>query len=227
MSRQLVKNWHRQSREFSKIIVHAEYIEKHLYDLDGGRIKWDGAVGLKKLYKAIEQGKITGTVKLRQRVDDVGKTPDGKPSQNLKLELVPLGYRVTPLKDELRKFLDDILRALASLHANGWVHRDIKMKNVVKTLDGQWILIDLEYAMKLRKGGEADWPFFDRVGYPMPTGQGGERWRSCHDVQQVAIMLDGISTIRDHPKLPALVQALKDAKTALEAATAIQTIFST
>ena len=78
--------------------------------------------------------------------------------------------------------------------------------------------------MKLLK---ADWPFFDREGYPMPSRQGDEKWKPCHDIQQVAIMLAGISTIIDHPKLPVLIQALQDANTALEAATAIHTIFST
>ncbi len=50
--------------------------------------------------------------------------------------------RSTP--DELARLVDDLLAALAELHASGWLHRDIKSENIIVDAAGKPHLIDLE-----------------------------------------------------------------------------------
>lgn len=50
-------------------------------------------------------------------------------------------------------FLLEVCRAVASLHAEGYVHRDLKPGNVMRRRDGSIVLIDLGLAKKLDGGG--------------------------------------------------------------------------
>ena len=57
------------------------------------------------------------------------------------------------------------------MHDNFWVHRDVKLANIVRCLNGSWMLIDLDLAEKLDPAtNEAPWPFFDRPGIMMKIG---------------------------------------------------------
>jgi len=206
------KVWERVSGQYSKITIHETYVEKCLLENDGNRIRWDGEGGLQQLYDLVNVGKITGTIKLKEAL----KTTKVADNQEVAITLLlgPLGYRVVPLLEEIRDFLTDVLAALHSMHENGWVHRDIKLKNVVKRPDGHWMLIDLEYAAKLDGTGSTDWPWFDRAEYPMPERNGEERWRPEHDVKQVAIMLEQLDCFEHHPNGLKIIDTLMEAKTA-------------
>ena len=61
-----------------------------------------------------------------------------------------------------------ILTALSCLHQHGFVHRDIRWENVVKLINGNWMLIDLEHAG--REGIVSyekllNWPNLQEGGY--------------------------------------------------------------
>jgi len=206
------KVWERVSGQYSKITIHETYVEKCLLANDGNRIRWEGEGGLKQLYDLIRAGNIKGTIQLQR----VLRLSDAETHGEIAITLLlgPLGYRVVPLVQELRDFLTDVLDALHSMHLNGWVHRDVKLKNVVKRPDGHWMLIDLEYATKLDGTGSTDWPWFDRAEYTMPERNGEERWRPEHDVKQVAIMLEQLEYFEQLPNGVKIINTLMEAKTA-------------
>ena len=207
------KVWERKSGRHAQITIENEFVKKRLVlDADPPIFKWGGDGGLKELYDLVKQQRIVGTIQLR----DVEVS-----SLEIVLYLAPLGYRDPPKNMiEVKKLLLDVLSALQSIHANGWVHRDIKLANVVLRLDGQWMVIDLELASKLDERGEADWPFWDPRNndvYPMPPRVGDERWKPKHDIYHVAMMLTSIPMFRIHAHRDVLVSALQNAKDTQEA----------
>ena len=64
-----------------------------------------------------------------------------------RLEMRPVGLQVLPTTEaELCCAIRCVLRALAALHAHGYVHRDVRWPNVLSLDSGQWLLIDFELA---------------------------------------------------------------------------------
>ena len=65
----------------------------------------------------------------------------------MKLQLCPVGYPVH-IQDvaELKTAIREILTGLSFLHERGFVHRDIRWENIVKDVNGSFVLIDLENA---------------------------------------------------------------------------------
>jgi serine/threonine protein kinase len=45
--------------------------------------------------------------------------------------------------------LRDVVLALAALHAQGWVHRDVRWPNILQVDSGAFMLIDFEYAARI------------------------------------------------------------------------------
>jgi len=206
--------WARVSDYCCRITMHATFVEKHLEEFDCGRVQWYGEGGLHELYDLIDEGKVVGTVKLQNFLRITSESTGKDVPIGVTLFLKPLGYRVVPLLREFRDFLMDVLVALHSMHVNGWVHRDIKRSNVVKLPNEHWILIDLEYGARLDETGSADWPWFDCDDYPMPKRNGDERWRPEHDVKQVAIMLEGLDSFKQHPQRSQILNILQTSSTA-------------
>ena len=74
----------------------------------------------------------------------------------IRLEIRPVCLEQLPSTvEELRTALRCVLTALCALHARGFVHRDVRWPNVLKS-EEQWLLADFELA--------------DRVGLPVPDG---------------------------------------------------------
>ena len=210
----LGQRWRRSSKQCSEVTIHDGYVEKLLRCDSGYDFKWKG--GLEDLYAL----KIKNVIRLRA-VDIT--------SRFIKLELEPLAFREEPRNQkELHRCLEDVLTALKEMHENGWVHRDIKSGNVLHCLDDSWMVIDLEYAVKLdpvRK--DAERPFFDISGYLMPDrASSEERWRPKHDVQQVGLMLENFTVLQTHPRAPELVAAIMNSESASEALQYIEGFFS-
>jgi hypothetical protein len=64
-----------------------------------------------------------------------------------RLEVRPVGLQVLPTSEaELCCAMRCVLRALAALHAHGYVHRDVRWPNVLSLDSGEWLLIDFELA---------------------------------------------------------------------------------
>ncbi|BDA48582.1 probable crinkler effector protein 8 [Coccomyxa sp. Obi] len=72
--------------------------------------------------------------------------PQGQSSCHVVLELEPVGACFTITDEtELRSLVVSLLSTLCRLHEAGYVHRDIRVDNIVKYFQ-QWVLIDWELA---------------------------------------------------------------------------------
>lgn len=69
-------------------------------------------------------------------------------------ELKPVELPVT--EPAITAFILEICRAVASLHAEGYVHRDLKPGNIMRRSDGSLVLIDLGLVKKVDRG-EKPW----------------------------------------------------------------------
>lgn len=70
----------------------------------------------------------------------------GKAARHVELELEPVGACFNIHDDyQLRSLVASLLSTLRRLHAAGYVHRNIRIDNIVKYF-GQWLLIDWELA---------------------------------------------------------------------------------
>jgi len=209
--------WKRVSGRTSKIIFHDDYVEKILISDTEFSYTWHGESGLKALYDL----KLPKLIRLKDFKED---------GNLIKLHLTPLGYRGPPRDvTEVKQCLKDVLTALNGMHEHRWVHRDVKIANVILCLTKTWILIDLDLASKLNDQGEAQWPFWDRESYPMPQRINGEGWKPKHDVQQVAMMLAKFEAFTSKPKdWEDLVTSINNSESAIEALQKVETFpFST
>ncbi len=107
--------------------------------------------------------------------------------------LEPLGTTQSPTcEKEQKQFLKHILTALQGLHHIGWVHRDIRMTNTIRTISNEWYLIDLEYANEVDK----DLPPI-KVEYMPPEHQASDEslktsanvWGRSADIWQVGQLI--------------------------------------
>ena len=198
--------WRRVSGRNSKIIFHDEYVQKILISDEEFSYTWHGESGLKALYDL----KLPKLIRLRDFKEE---------GDSITLHLVPLGYRGPPRDvNEVKQCLKDVLTALNGMHEHQWVHRDVKIANVILCLTKNWILIDLDLASKLNDQGEAQWPFWAREGYPMPQRINGEGWKPKHDIQHVAMMLEKFEAFTSkHKDWKSLVTSINNSETATEA----------
>ncbi|KAG9306479.1 hypothetical protein G9A89_008415 [Geosiphon pyriformis] len=68
-------------------------------------------------------------------------------TKSVLVKLAPVGCPVIPNNEnELRSAIRDVLRILKRLHHMNVVHRDIRWSNIVRLVDGSWMLIDFEEA---------------------------------------------------------------------------------
>ena len=86
------------------------------------------------------------------------------------------------------------------MHGHGWVHRDVRERNVVRKRDGRWMLIDLEAAAPTRDG---NWPGDGVVAPEWRPQPAAQRWEPRHDLWQLANHV-----LASLPLAPAVVQGL-------------------
>jgi len=117
-------------------------------------------------------------------------TPPG-PLDATKILLSPVGYIRRPATEaECRALLRDVLEALAWLHGQDWVHRDVREPNVVRKRDGRRMLIDLEAAAPIRDDNWSGDGVVAPVWKPQPAAL---RWEPRHDLWQLAhSVVDGL-----------------------------------
>ena len=95
--------------------------------------------------------------------------------------LSPVGARICFLSNqELRNLVNSLLATLAPVHAAGFVHRDIRLDNIVKGPKG-WVLLDWELAG--RQNQPVWWP-----GQVLPPAvqSGSEPYTCKTDLWQIA-----------------------------------------
>lgn len=177
----LDESWKRHSKESSEVTIRDGFVEKVLIPDKRGYYKWEGEDGLKALYDL----NLPNVIRLDQY-----KIQESK----ITLHLKPLGFRTDPINlKEVHQCLNDVLTALEGMHANGWVHRDVKIANVILCLDDTWMLIDLDLAAKLDSDGQAKWPSW--VSKSLRHDE-NELWKPKHDIKQVALMLEAFKEFR-------------------------------
>ena len=179
---------HRQSGEYSEVVINVDHVHKKLKAGFDHIYKWNDPGGLKELYELVSSNQIVNTVKLASFHPDSKHRSVEIDGDIIHLRLAPLGYHEEP-RDvlEVKAMLLDIVTALKSMHINGWVHRDLKMANIIRRIDGKWMLIDLDLACKMDELKRAPWPFWAREGYPMPKQK--LYWTPQEDLAQLGICL--------------------------------------
>ena len=90
---------------------------------------------------------------------------------------------------------EDVCRALAAVHLAGFVHRDVKARNVMRDADGRVVLMDFgagQQADQLKMPGRAS-----MVGTPLymaPEVLSGQPATACSDVYSVGVLLYRMTT---------------------------------
>jgi serine/threonine protein kinase len=113
------------------------------------------------------------------------------------LRLTPIGYREEPRDGpDVEQMLINVLSALRDMHVNHWAHRDLKMANIIRCIDGAWMLIDLDLACKV----DESWPFWARPSYPMPLRQ--SFWTPKQDIEQLGICVRNLKLMRSMDLTP-------------------------
>jgi len=168
------------SGAYSNIDFHHDFVRKELKD--GERVAYDEAV-LRAVYQHVRDGRIVKTVRCL----------DGYPARvagtdNIVLHLEPVGLQRLPRRAaELLQALRDVFEALASMHACGFAHRDVRWPNVIVLPDKTWRLIDLDFAAKLVRG-QALWPTWSQGVPTRPRADAP--WTDAQDVAQAVALLD-------------------------------------
>lgn len=107
------------------------------------------------------------------------------------LRLRPVGARISlQSSQQLRDLVNSLLATLAPVHAAGFVHRDIRLDNIVKGPKG-WVLLDWELAG--RQDQHVWW-----TGQTLPPGvkSGSEPYTCKTDLWQISqlVLTHGISS---------------------------------
>jgi len=120
----------------SQVTIFADHVAKVAYP--------SGHTGpvLKELYTALLARPIRF---LATPIGNCRFTPKGF----LHVKLTPVGFFGRPTADQLKEFVRCILSALCALHHIGWVHRDVRVNNVMRVPGVGWYLMDLEWANKV------------------------------------------------------------------------------
>jgi len=149
----------------------------------------------------------------------------GRPSvRDAYLHVRPVGFLRPPRDDvEARSLFRDVLRALAWLHERRWVHRDVRMYNVLRLdqEDAGFVLIDCELCAVMDEGGCAAWPAdtllapSHKVGLQPLLRDGRVAWTAGHDLQQLGFLLfDVLSGVA--PTMDPALQALSSVHFSVE-----------
>ena len=98
-----------------------------------------------------------------------------------------------------RRVLAGVGEALAFLHANGIVHRDVKPENVVVGTGGAVKLIDFDIARITSAAGQ-DTRVLGTLGYAPPEQQGLAQSDPRSDIYALGVLLNVMLT-REHPSV--------------------------
>ena len=114
------------------------------------------------------------------------------------------------------------------MHANQFVHRDVRWPNILQLANNTWMLIDLEFARKM-KDGFAPWPFWlkkyveNGVDWPPRNGV-DESWGKAKDVWMVGQLLEDMDDPIDGVDFNSLATEIKHCKNCAEAKTVVSRV---
>ena len=122
-----------ESGNYSKIEFYQDYVRKELKDV--GTVQHDVRL-LKRIYKRRRDKKIVNTIVCMDGYPKEVTMDNGQ--QTTVLHLQPVGCQRLPRNAaELRRALLCVLEALASMHENKIVHRDVRWPNIIINAFGQ------------------------------------------------------------------------------------------
>jgi RIO-like serine/threonine protein kinase len=103
---------------------------------------------------------------------------------------------------------EDLCRALSAVHRAGYIHRDVKAKNVMRDDSGRIVLMDFGTGRTMAQEGNSD-----RAGTPLymaPEVIEGGQASACSDVYSLGVLLYHLIT-GDYPVRADSVEELRDA----------------
>ena len=98
---------------------------------------------------------------------------------------------------QAKKILQGVCHALAVLHQNDFVHRDVKPENVLVRPNGQAVLVDLNISRKVTVAGR-DTVIMGTVGYASPEQMGLTQSDARTDIYACGVLLNVMLTGK-HP----------------------------
>ena len=127
---------------------------------------------------------------------------------------------------QVQRIARELVGALAHLHAHGYVHRDLKLENIMmETKTGRSVLIDFGMAVRLHYEGEKCTTFCGSLGYVSPEMAAGRTYTTSTDIWSLGVVfymcLTGKAPFASHEKCLLLkhiqqgivpVQVLKNAQ---------------
>jgi serine/threonine protein kinase len=149
----------------------------------------------------------------------IGGPELGGGGDSYKVTIGPLGYLPRIRSEEDTKMLaKSVCNALKVLHEKGFVHRDVRLPNIVEVTHGQFILIDLETV--------AESPFYVHPSFHYLTYWSRDMLENSHytpksDLYQLGKLLsDKFASFTQSPSARQFISRLMskevDANTALE-----------
>lgn len=84
---------------------------------------------------------------------------------------------------------EDLCRALAAVHAAGFVHRDVTAKNVMRDLSGRIVLMDFGTQLRTAYNVPAGFGMAGTPMYMAPEVLAGQKATACSDVYSVGVLL--------------------------------------
>jgi serine/threonine protein kinase len=164
------------------ITYHRGYIEKTVICESGHVIDGKEYTDIERLYNALCFSGIPALAKpkiVKPKFDVSGTVIE------YVLHIRPVGFRLKQVASEEESVFAIFcaLSGLKWLHDFGWVHRDIRPPNILRLCNGNWMLIDFEYACPLDKNRKAPWPYFLKEEFhPTPKST---FWEPRHDLYQL------------------------------------------
>jgi hypothetical protein len=112
------------------------------------------------------------------------------------MELVPgqtldayLGGRGVLNDREATQIAQQLCRALVAVHGAGFVHRDVKARNIMRCPDGRIVLMDFGTGFRLRPDGAAAFEVIGTPRYMAPEVLRSEPPSPCSDVYSAGVLI--------------------------------------
>jgi serine/threonine protein kinase len=124
---------------------------------------------------------------------DVSITTERDNPDNEKVIYRPVLSQTLPLTmKQLRWALECILRFLVEFHTAGFVHRDIRFPNVLRTASGSWALVDFE----MSAASDTISPRMERGHLPPESRTDDSTYSTAGDIWQVSRMVKTWSEVK-------------------------------
>lgn len=177
------------SGKYSELVFETTFVRKVLLNMPASEsYAFDD---LQELYGLVQQGHVVNTIQCKKNYPELSNDRYG--GRLMTLCLYPIGRCVLPNSAKsLELCLLAVLGALESMHKHRFCHRDVRWPNILQLANNAWMLIDLEFAIKMAPDGVAKWPFWisERPdANTWPPRNGTEGWGTAKDVWMVGQLL--------------------------------------